>query len=132
MRNRCYRKKDTRYHDYGGRGITVCARWTGLNGYQNFLADMGRAPSKDHSLDRIENSKNYEPGNCRWATRGEQQRNRRNNRMITYGGKTMCLQDWSIETGILYETIYYRLQQGWPLEKALAKPRKRGSTRQRD
>lgn len=74
MRDRCSRQKNPKYHLYGGRGISVCDRW---GSYENFLADMGRRPSPAHSLDRGDNYGNYEPGNCRWATRSEQSGNRR-------------------------------------------------------
>lgn len=75
MKDRCRRKNHRQYAYYGGRGITVCDRW--LKSYSNFLDDMGKRPSSDYSLDRINNSGNYEPGNCRWATRSEQNKNRR-------------------------------------------------------
>lgn len=74
MRARCLKPNHPKYHLYGGRGITVCERW---DVYRNFLADMGRRPSSEHSLDRVENDGNYAPDNCRWATRSEQSRNRR-------------------------------------------------------
>ena len=69
MKSRCYYEKDVRYEHYGGRGVTVCKRW--LHSYESFLADMGRKPSKQHSLDRINNDANYSPSNCRWATRSQ-------------------------------------------------------------
>lgn len=75
MKERCYNPKSKRYEDWGGRGITVCDRW--LEGFENFLADMGPRPSPRHSLDRKDNDGNYEPSNCRWATYSEQNLNRR-------------------------------------------------------
>jgi hypothetical protein len=74
MLGRCRNPKHQAYKNYGGRGITVCDRWLT---FENFLADMGRRPSKELSIDRINNDGNYEPGNCRWATRKEQIANQR-------------------------------------------------------
>lgn len=78
MMRRCTRVNDPRYPEWGGRGITVCERWLE---FPNFLADMGERPP-GLTLDRINNDGNYEPGNCRWATRKEQQANRRNSRQL--------------------------------------------------
>lgn len=76
MHDRCRSPGNKDYRHYGGRGITVCERWTGPQGYEHFLADMGRAPD-GLTLDRIDNDGNYEPGNCRWATRKQQRANQR-------------------------------------------------------
>jgi len=72
---RCSCRKHPSWSRYGGRGIAVCNRW--LHSFQNFLSDMGRKPTPEHSIDRINNDGNYEPSNCRWATRSQQMRNRR-------------------------------------------------------
>lgn len=74
MRRRCTNPKHPQFHDYGGRGIAICERWSD---YRNFLADMGRRPSPKHSIDRIDVDGNYEPGNCRWTTKDVQQHNQR-------------------------------------------------------
>jgi hypothetical protein len=77
LKQRCTNPRNRRYADYGGRGIAVCERW--LNSFTAFLADMGQRPGPEYSLDRVDNDGPYAPGNCRWATQSEQQRNRRDN-----------------------------------------------------
>ena len=77
LKGRCTNPNNSKYQDYGGRGITVCDRWLGGGGFSNFAADMGERPSSKHSLDRINVDGNYEPRNCRWATAVEQMANRR-------------------------------------------------------
>jgi hypothetical protein len=75
MNQRCSNPNNPRWKDYGGRGITVCDAWR--ESFEAFFRDMGARPTSNHSIDRIENERGYEPSNCRWATRSEQQRNRR-------------------------------------------------------
>ena len=77
MTARCTNPAATGYANYGGRGIKVCDRWSGPDGLANFIADMWPKPSDEHTLDRIDNDGDYEPGNVRWATGSEQMRNRR-------------------------------------------------------
>jgi hypothetical protein len=123
MIERCKRPESTAYHRYGGRGISVCERWSV---YENFLADMGRRPSSKHSLDRINNDGNYDPQNCRWATVLEQSRNRSDNLRIEHQGVTLTLVEWSEKTGLSQATIGYRLRMGWKVEDALTRPTKLG------
>jgi len=75
MKQRCHNSKHSGYRNYGGRGIKVCDRW--LNSFKDFLKDIGKRPSLKHSIDRVNNDSNYEPGNCRWATRKQQANNKR-------------------------------------------------------
>lgn len=121
LRARCLNPKSHAYAEYGGRGIKLCERWQGEHGYENFLADMGERPSKEHTLDRIDVNGNYEPSNCRWATKVEQSNNTRKNIRIEYHGETRTISDWCRALGI--ENIsrarkrYYR---GLPLEKVFS------------
>lgn len=122
MRTRCRDPKCKAYHLYGGRGITVCDRWVGESGFANFLTDMGEPPSKLHSIDRFpDKNGNYEPGNCRWATRTEQGNNTRRNIMMTFQGRTQTMTQWANEIGVKPNTLLKRLRSGWSHEKALSK-----------
>lgn len=120
MRRRCLDSSQPYYPNYGGRGITVCARW---DQFENFLSDMGECPSPAMTLDRIDSNGNYEPANCRWATSKQQCRNTRKNRLLTLNGETMCVADWAERTGIKAQAILNRLRYGWTVERALTQTR---------
>jgi hypothetical protein len=104
-------------------GVTVCERWTGKEGFQNFLADMGPRPSPKHSIDRIEGAKGYGPVNCRWATKKEQSQNRKNVIWLTHNGKTQCAADWAKELGLGKDTVRVRYRKGLPVERILSPER---------
>lgn len=119
MMQRCYRKKEKSYRDYGARGITVCKRW---HDFVNFLADMGEVPN-GLELDRKDNNGNYEPTNCRWATINQQARNKRYSNRLTYNGETKSIWDWADEFGLKGKTLDNRIRRGWTVGKALTTPR---------
>ena len=114
MLSRCKNIKD---HNYGGRGIKVCEQW---HSFEAFEADMAPGFSTMLELDRRDNNGDYEPGNCRWATRIQQQRNRRNNCNITWQHKTMTAQEWADLLGLKANTLIYRLRRGWSVPRALS------------
>jgi hypothetical protein len=121
---RCNNPNDQHFPQYGGRGITVCERWR--KSFTSFLADMGTRPSDKHSIDRYpDNDGNYEPGNCRWATRSEQQRNKSVNRWLELNGETLTLAEWSERTGLPQNTILNRLKRNLPIERVLSPQRER-------
>jgi len=122
MKTRCYNPRDKHYASYGGRGISVCSRW--LESFENFYEDMGDPP-EGMTLDREANDGNYCKENCRWATKSQQQRNRRNTHLLIYRGETKCLADWAEEMGIHAETLRSRLNLGWSIEKAFTTPVRR-------
>ncbi len=119
IRNRCSNKNMPAYKDYGARGITVCARW--CESFENFLADMGKRPEGDYSIERVDVNGNYEKSNCIWLLRCEQGKNTRRTHKITHEGRTMGLSDWSKETGISSQTIARRLRDGWSPSDAITK-----------
>ncbi len=116
---RCRNPTVRNWADYGGRGIDVCERWLL---FENFYADMGPRPSEKHSIERRDNASGYRKDNCYWATRLEQGKNKRNNRLLSAFGKTQHLAEWSREFGIQHPTILYRLRAGWPTEAAISTP----------
>lgn len=99
MLTRCRNPRRRGAARYVGRGIAVCARWRGANGFKNFLADVGPRPSPRHSLDRIDNDDGYAPGNCRWATPREQANNVSRNHKLTRYGVTLTLAQWAERLG---------------------------------
>lgn len=121
MKGRCYNKKLEGYKDYGGRGISVCRRWQ--NNFAQFLEDMGH-PNDNHSIDRVNNNHGYSPKNCRCATDAEQARNTRRTRNLTYRNETKCIADWIDDPccKVAPNTFYHRIQRGWTMKEALAKP----------
>jgi len=119
MRERCRNKNNKTYADYGGRGITVCKRW---GKFENFLVDMGNAPTQKHTLERKNNDKGYSPSNCKWATWKEQGRNKSNNVNIEYKGETKCLFAWAEDYGIDPKRLWARLDRGWSFEKSVTTP----------
>ena len=120
MKRRCYNPRNSQYHLYGGRGIVICNRWR--TSFINFFADMGPKPFSEATIDRINNNGDYEPSNCRWATKLEQGQNTRKARMLTHDGETMCLRAWARKLGITHRTLSVRLKRGWSIERALTTP----------
>lgn len=110
IQTRCHNKNATSYKDYGGRGIVVCARWR--ESFEAFLTDMGKRPTPKHSIDRLNNNGNYEPGNCRWATNFEQANNKRNTHLLTIDGVTKPLSQWAKESGLSLGTMWQREKSG--------------------
>jgi hypothetical protein len=120
MINRCYRPKTEMYPRYGGRGIKVCDRWR--NSYSAFLEDMGERPSPMHQIDRKDNDGNYEPDNCRWATRREQFNNRSSNIRLIVDGHSRTVAEWARLTGIKAKVMYDRIDRGWSDRDVVMKP----------
>lgn len=130
MIQRCKDINSTHYACYGGRGIIVCDRWDKSKGgsFKNFYQDVGDPPTEKHTLDRINNNGNYTTNNWRWATRKEQSRNRRDNRLYTFNKKTQCSKDWAREYRIKYNTLLYRLNKGMSIQEALTTPVRKRKT----
>lgn len=118
MISRCNNSNVRCYKNYGGRGIIVCERW---REFINFIADMGPRPGPDYSLDRMDNDGPYEPGNCKWSTREEQQSNKRRARLLTVDGVTMTMTQWARHVGVAQQTIFSRLARGMSAAEAVRK-----------
>lgn len=120
MVSRCREIESGGHRHYGGRGIRVCDRW--VNSFDAFYEDMGSRPSPDHSIDRIDNDGDYEPGNCRWATQKEQSRNKRVNYLVEHEGEVRCVADWAEKYGVSATLLYNRLVKlGWTFEEAISR-----------
>lgn len=118
---RCNSPTHQAYKDYGGRGITMSDAWQAS--FRQFLADMGARPTPKHTLDRIDNERGYEAGNCRWATFKTQHNNRRGNRHLEWRGERHTIAEWADITGISGCALYQRIAKGWSAERALTQPR---------
>jgi hypothetical protein len=117
MKSRCLNPRVPSFADYGGRGISICDRWR--DNFQAFLDDMGERPSPKHSVDRIDTNGDYEPNNCRWATKLEQANNTRWNRRLILNGESRTIAQWARVINIDASTIQRRLTVGWTVERAL-------------
>lgn len=111
MKKRCNNPSDSHYPNYGGRGITVCKEW---NDDFTIFSDWAIASgyTEDLTIDRIDNSNGYSPDNCRWITKADQNRNKRNSILIEHEGKTKTLSQWAKEKGIHKNTLIYRYHKG--------------------
>lgn len=118
MHCRCKYPSSKSFRDYGARGIKICERW---DQFENFLADMGeRPPGK--TLGRKNNDGNYEPGNCKWETKSEQERNTRRNRVYVHNGQAKCMAEWAEEYNIPRSVLDGRLKTGWSFDRAITCP----------
>lgn len=114
MKQRCFNPNDPYYKDYGGRGISVCQEWA--DSFESFYEHIGQRPSKRHTIERLNGSGNYEPGNVKWATWEEQANNRRNSVHITHNGKTRTLSQWDREFNAPRGGVRSRLNKGITME----------------
>lgn len=117
MKKRCFNKSDPNFKHYGGRGIIVCTKW--VNSFADFINDIGPKPSREYTLDRINNNGNYEPGNIRWATFKTQARNRRGNRFIEHEGELKTISEWAEIYNIDRSKLRHRLINRWQFKDAV-------------
>jgi hypothetical protein len=128
MRTRCHAGSGSvHYSTYASRGIKVCQEWE--DSFEAFYSHIGPRPSSLHSIDRIDNDKGYEPGNVRWATRREQQRNTRRTKRLTINGETKPLGEWADIANLRMTVLYNRIRRHWPPSRLLEPSRKWGQYR---
>jgi hypothetical protein len=118
---RCENPNRHDYPYYGGRGVSVCREWHEMFDFVDWAERSGWA--KGLTLERIDNDGPYSPDNCRWATRAEQNRNRRNSRYVTVDGQQLTVAEAARKCGVSGQTLGRRLRCGWPVEEALKPPR---------
>lgn len=123
IKTRTSNPNNLHYHNYGGRGISMCPEWK--RSFSTFLADMGYMPGPGYTIERKDNDGNYEPKNCCWATRLEQAKNCRSNLLLTHKGQTKTAKDWARVVGLSPPTLYSRIRAGWTTERALETPAKK-------
>lgn len=122
MIQRCTNPRARGFENYGARGIRVCSEWSEAMGFQSFIASMGKRPTPHHSLDRKNNEGNYEPSNCRWATRVQQAMNKRTSCVLIVGAESLSIREWAERTGLGKSTIKERLKRGWTPMRAISTP----------
>lgn len=120
MRQRCSNENNKRFKDYGGRGISVCDRWK--NSFENFIKDMGYAPTPKHTLERINVNGGYEPTNCKWATIKEQANNKTVNVFVDIDGVIKTVKQWSEKLNVSQYSVRSRISRGWDAKKAIVTP----------
>jgi len=121
MKQRCNNPSNKEFSNYGNRGIKICERWYT---FKNFLADMGNKPGNNFSIERVDNSKGYNPDNCIWGTGFEQANNTRKNVFLDIKGEKNTVAQWCRLSGVSVQTVHYRLRHGWEHEKAVFQPAK--------
>jgi hypothetical protein len=124
MKDRCLNKNEKEYHNYGERGIKVCAEWMEFEPFQKWALANGY--SDKLTIDRIDVNGNYTPENCRLATYKEQANNKRNNRFIEFNGRRQTIAQWAEEIGINWATLFERLSRH-SIEEALSMPSKKAT-----
>lgn len=125
MKKRCLNKKSKEYKDYGGRNISICDEW--INNFENFYNwAIENGYHKKFSIERINNNGNYEPNNCTWIPRPNQNKNKRDTIRIEFDGKNLTLNEWSKKIGISHSALYLRIKKyKWSIEKALSTPNRK-------